>query len=544
MKKHENNLPMGETNSPISSRRFWKKPGFVITAIVLVIVVIAAAGYSAYAGWLYQQPKFHDVTMELGEEMPDFQAFMTEYAKAEKVRIVTEAVDLTVVGTHELVFAHNGKEETVNLTIEDTTAPKVEFRDLNLSILDEVELEDLVVSVEELSDYTITGQLPKDTATYSEVIVPIQVTDAYGNTTEGECKISYRWMKEQFNLELGHTLRSSMIIYGATNESVSMDESQIEAINASPVGEYSVVSYLGDAVNECVITVRDTTAPNLRLQSVTIYPGDPVSLEDFVVSATDISGEVTTRLTEPLPLEEAGDYTVAVEAEDIYGNIVVKEAILHVILDTEPPEFAGVGVLPVEKGGTPDYYTGVTAIDARDGKLPFHVDTSRVNTSKAGTYYAVYSATDKSGNAISYRRRISVIPSAEDTDELAISIAAGLSNDVEAIRDYVRNSIAYSYSWGGDDPVWYGFTERSGNCYVHARCFQALLRAKGYESMIIWVKNQTHYWNLVKINGVWRHMDATPGSANHARYSIMTDEMRYETLSGRDWDRNAWPAAE
>ena len=62
--------------------------------------------------------------------------------------------------------------------------------------------------------------------------------------------------------------------------------------------------------------------------------------------------------------------------------------------------------------------------------------------------------------------------------------------------------------------------------------------------MIIWVKNQTHYWNLVKIKGVWRHMDATPGSANHARYSIMTDEMRYETLSGRDWDRNAWPAAE
>ena len=514
-----------------------------IDVAILAVVMIAAIGYGQYNGWLDRQPKFHDVTMELGEPLPDMEAFLTEYADVSKVRLVTQDADLSAVGEQQLVLAHKNKEETVTLTIQDTTAPKVEFRDLQLSIQDELKAEDLVAAVEELSDYTIYAQLPEGAGTDGEVTVLVRVTDACGNTTEGECKVSYRWMKEQFELELGRTLRRGMLIYGGTQEGVALDQAQIDAINASGVGEYTVVSYMGDSVNECVVTVRDTTGPAIRLQNVTIYRGDPAALEDFLVSVTDISGVTDIRLAEPLPLEEEGVYTIVVEGEDSYGNVSTKEAKLNVVLDTEPPEFTGVRPLPVEKNSTPDYYTGVSAIDARDGEVHFYVDASQVDTSKAGTYYVIYSAEDREGNLAYYRRQVSVMHSAEDTEELAVSIAATLSDDVEEIRDYVRNTISYSYNWGGDDPVWYGFTERSGNCYVHARCFQALLRAKGYETMIIWVEDQTHYWNLVKIDGVWRHMDSTPGSANHSRYSIMTDDMRYETLSGRDWNRDAWPEA-
>ena len=82
----------------------------------------------------------------------------------------------------------------------------------------------------------------------------------------------------------------------------------------------------------------------------------------------------------------------------------------------------------------------------------------------------------------------------------------------------------------------------SGNCYVHALCFQALLREKGYETMLIWTTDKTHYWNLVKINGSWKHMDSTP-DRNHRKISIMNDEQRLSTLSGRTWDRSAFPSA-
>ena len=538
MKESEN--VMETKNSNTTQKSVLKKLGI----IALVIVVLAAVGYGLYNGWLERQPKFHDVTIELGEALPEKEAFMTEYAKADKVKLLTQQIDLTKVGTQSLEFAHGTKKETVTLTIQDTTAPKVEFKNVGVTVQDEVKPEDLVASVEELSAYTVIFQATDTVEGYGDVTVHVLVTDEHGNATAGESVISYRWMREQLSLELGRTLRSSMLIFGGAEDAAVIDQAQIDAINAGGVGTYTVTSTIGDMVNECIITVKDTTAPRLTLRDVAVYIGETAELEDFVVSATDLSGDVVTRLVNPLPLEEAGNYTVQIEAEDIYGNITVGEAELQVLKDTTPPEFFGARPLPVEKNSTPDYYTGVSAIDDRDGEVLFWVDTTRVDTSKAGTYYAIYSAADSAGNITYHRRQVSVMHSAEDTEELAIAIAATLSNDVEEIRDYVRNMIRYSYEWGGEDPVWHGFTTSSGNCYVHARCFQALLRAKGYETMIIWVEDQTHYWNLVKIDGVWRHMDSTPDSVNHTRYSIMTDEMRYETLSGRDWNRSAWPAAE
>ena len=209
-----------------------------------------------------------------------------------------------------------------------------------------------------------------------------------------------------------------------------------------------------------------------------------------------------------------------------------------------------MGTLTVNKHSTPDYKKGVSAYDSKDGAVNFTVDTSRVNTSKAGTYYAIYTAVDKSGNKATYRRKVVVNHDAEDTTALVKTIAATLPSDPEAIRDYVRSSISYSTNWGGSDPVWYGFKNKTGNCYVHALCLQRLLSAKGYTTQLIWVKNikngrPSHYWLIINLNGVWRHIDATP-SRMHGRYSLMTDDQRYETLVSnglqRDWDRSKWPA--
>ena len=91
--------------------------------------------------------------------------------------------------------------------------------------------------------------------------------------------------------------------------------------------------------------------------------------------------------------------------------------------------------------------------------------------------------------------------------------------------------------------MWFGFTNKKGNCYVHALCLQVLLEAKGYETNLIWVTDKSHYWLQVKLDVGWRHIDATPG-VRHTKYSLMDDEQRYECLQGRDWDRSQWPPCE
>ena len=76
-------------------------------------------------------------------------------------------------------------------------------------------------------------------------------------------------------------------------------------------------------------------------------------------------------------------------------------------------------------------------------------------------------------------------------------------------------------------------------------CLMALFDEKGIESQLIWTiqKNPSHYWLIVKIDGVWKHIDPTPGRL-HSKYSLMNDKQRLSTLSGRKWDRSAWPACE
>ena len=524
---------------------FLKTKGGKICIAALAVILVGVVSIGCYYHWQYQQTKFHDVTIELGEALPETEHFLTEYANPKKVRLVTDAaqIDLSHVGTQKLTFAHGSKVETVTLTIEDTTAPVVQFRDVEVTIRDTVKPEDFVEKVEELSEYTVAfaqelGQPEK----YDGTPVTILVTDASGNETLGECRVTYRWMRDALTLELGDHLGKGMILYHYEKDKDLLDQKLLDRFATLPVGTYTVGSIFGDAMNECEITIQDTTAPKVVLQDVAVFLGEPVALENFMVSATDISGEVTTRLTEPLP-QEPGIYTVTVEAEDINGNIGSAQAQLRIIVDTDPPEFFGMEDMYVEKHSSPNYYYGVTAVDERDGDVEFTVDTSRVNMHRAGTYYAVYSATDNEGNVGTFRRQVVVNHDEEDTAALAKSIAEGLDSDVMTIRNYVLNSIWYSHSWGGDDPVWFGFKNQNGNCYVHALCFQALLREKGYETQLIWITCKTHYWNLVKINGEWKHMDTTPSNL-HERYSIMSDAQRLETLSGRDWDRAAWPVCE
>ena len=157
-----------------------------------------------------------------------------------------------------------------------------------------------------------------------------------------------------------------------------------------------------------------------------------------------------------------------IEAEDKHGNITRQETTLLVTTDNVPPVISGLSAMKVEKNGKPNYLAGVTATDAVDGACTVTYNADKVNLSKAGVYYITYYAKDKSGNVATARRKIEVTHNAEDTRNLVKSIAEGLGNDPEALRNYVRSKIGYSSSWGGDDPVWYGFTNWTGNCYVHA----------------------------------------------------------------------------
>ena len=519
-----------------------KKP-IVIVCIAAVLLSIIAV-LVAHQVWFSKQFKFQDVTVELGTETLGISQFMTKYALPHRVGFVSDvsAIDLGKVGTTELILSHGSKVEKVTLTVEDTTAPTATFVEKMVQFVDYVpNAQDFVKEAFDLSDikYYFT-QEPQVSGEYEEVPVEVVVEDAYGNKTVGSSVLSYVWIKEAFALEYGQTLTKEDLMYNAEKDGHLVNQEDIDAINASPLGTYTVVSSTATRTLECVVTVQDTTGPELAVKDVQIYLNGYAYLDHFLDSVTDVSGVKDVRLVTELKMDVLGEQKVIIEAEDIYGNITQAEASLFVTTDTRPPVIKGMTNMTVAKHSKPDFLKGVTATDDRDGKCIVKVNTSNLNMGKAGTYYITYTARDKSGNLATARRKVTVEHDQEDTRALVKSIAAGLSSNPESLRDYVRSRIGYSSNWGGSDPVWYGFNNRSGNCYVHALCLQALFNEKGISSKLIWVTDKSHYWLLVNIGGTWKHIDPTPSSI-HGRYSLMNDAQRYETLSGRDWDRSQWP---
>ena len=526
-----------------------KKP--VVIVCIAAVLLIALAVALACQVWFSRQWKFQDVTVELGTDTLGISQFMTKYALPHRVGFVSDVstIDLGKVGTTELTLSHGPKLETVTLSVVDTTAPKITLVEKLVQFVDYVpKAEDFVKETFDLSEVKVYfAEEPHVSGEYEDITVQVVAEDAYGNKASDTSILSYVWMKDAFALEYGQQLTKEDILFNVETDGHLVNQEDIDTINASPLGTYTIVSKTATRTLECVVTVQDTTGPVLEVKDVQVYQYESAGLEDFLVSATDVSGDVKVRLMTELTFNELGEQKVVIEAEDIYGNITKKEVSLFVTTDTTPPVIRGLTNMTVAKHSDPnniDFLSGVTANDAKDGACKVSYNTSKVNFSKAGTYYVTYTAKDKSGNVGTYRRKITVEHDQEDTNALVASIAASLGGDILGLRDYVRNSIGYNHAgdWGGDDPVWYGFKNRVGNCFVHARCLQALYNQKGIACQLIWTTNYSHYWLLVNVGGSWKHIDPTPGTQHSRYYQPMNDAQRYETLSGRDWDRTAWPA--
>jgi hypothetical protein len=526
---------------------FASKTGKILLGC-LVVLLLGAAAYGGYEFWLYQQPKFQDVTIELGTTTLDLAQFTTKYARLGRCSFASDlsGIDIGKAGDYPVTLSHGKQQEQVILRIVDTTAPKATFR---TEVVKPVGYEpDANDFVENYSDFSAVSVFFAEAPVLDDIhavqTLTVVVEDAHGNSIRQDCSLNLEWMRTELTMELGGTLTVADLLLAEDQFAEAIDPAQIETINASGVGSYTVVGETDGNRTECLVTLQDTTAPVLKLQDWHVYPGNEAKLEDFLVSWEDISGDVElTMLTQP-DVDTIGRQTVQIQAKDASGNVTVAEATLNVSNDRIAPQLHGLAEMSIPKYAKPDFLAGITATDNVDETCEITCDTTVVDVTKAGTYYLTYIATDSSGNETAGKRKITVEHDQEDTWALIEELAKTLEKDPEKLRDYVRGNIGYNSQWGGDDPVWYGLKNRAGNCYVHALCLDSLLQYYGYETQLIWVKDKTHYWLLINLEGIgWRHIDPTP-SQLHGRYSLMTDAQRLSTLSGRVWDTTAWPAAE
>lgn len=517
----------------------------VITLVIIILIAtIAVGGYFAY---LKFSKKFKDVSIELGTETVELNQFVIDEKYIDGATFVTDmsTIDLSKVGSYEVELSYDNISQKVLLNVVDTTAPEVEFQNLDKYLDYELNADDFIKSKTDLSEMTTSIIDPPEINGIGTYEINVEVKDSSGNTTSNICTLNVSRVVKEFTLELGDELEKKDILLNYKEDKDAIKQSDIDKINKEEVGEYTITTIIDGEEETVTITIKDTKAPTLKLKNVTIYDDEKIDgKEDFIESVKDASGDVKTTLKTEIDYTKIGKQEVTIEAEDKYGNKVEKTATLTIKKDTEGPVFYGLSSMSVEKKSSPNFKSGVRAVDARDGSCTFTVNTSKLNLSKAGTYYITYTAKDKKGNTSTASRQVTVNHNQEDTNnkfnQFYNQYLAGKS--VKGIVETIRNKIYYNTSWGGSDPVWYGLTNYTGNCYVHAVLVQKALNKAGIRNQLIYTTDKTHYWNLVYQNGSWRHYDATPGG--HL-LGPATDKQKLESSSmqGRKWS-SSFPKAE
>ncbi|MCD7809031.1 MAG: DUF5011 domain-containing protein [Erysipelotrichaceae bacterium] len=302
------------------------------------------------------------------------------------------------------------------------------------------------------------------------------------------------------------------------------------------IGEYEVIVSVNNHEYTCMMNVVDTTAPTATSVDVEVYENKDVNIEDFVTDIDDATN-VTLTLLNDISTETAGEYNMTIILADQALNTYQIDSTLTILVDEEAPVISGTANKKVVVGDTVSYKKDVTVTDNADDDIELKIDTSNVNLDEAGTYEVTYSATDSAGNTATETIKVYVVNDESDITEYEVYEKAQEVLDTiiddsmskreicVAIYNWVHNHMSYINS--SDKSSWtkaamYAFNNKKGDCYNYFAITKALLTQAGIENIDLSATKHTHYWNFVKVEEGWYHLDTTPRT-DHPYLCLRTD---------------------
>ena len=253
---------------------------------------------------------------------------------------------------------------------------------------------------------------------------------------------------------------------------------------------------------------------------------DAPEAEDFVVFIEE-GGKVA--FAEDYRFDEEGQYLITLVYTAPNGKKSNHDVILSMISDKEPPVIVGAEDLVSYLGEGIAYRAGITLTDNCGGEITLDVDTSMVDTKKAGVYPVTYTARDLSGNQSSitvylqiYEERITkemLFAALDPIIQNQIPTAGSLEMQVREIYNYVYIHVDYTaYSDKSDwvRAAYDGLRKGEGDCFTYFALSKAFFERLGIENMDVQrtqgLVDERHYWNFVNIgtteNPAWYHFDA------------------------------------
>lgn len=445
--------------------------------------------------------------------------------------------------------------------VSDTIAPTVIAQNRCIRLGEVLTPDNFIAEVHDYSPCATTFVFEPNFEGVGLHAVKLKVEDSFGNSTDVTARMFVCDMPQELELEYGTTADEMKSIL-FQNAEFFMDRFEPETQPLLTVGteELQYNSMYGSYSVQIIVV--DTTPPILTVQDVSVFEGEEISAEHFILTCEDISG--VSYAVETMPdTDEVGEYLVTITAWDAYDNKTVATSTLSVVADTTPPVIYGVRDQTITVGNSVSFRKGVYAEDDRDGSLDVTVDSSAANTGVAGTYPIHYSCTDSAGNTEKLTAYLTVQELTSDTvnalaDQILNQITTASMTQREkawAIYGWCTGNLSYStrtsYLMGQYvNGAYSGFTIRSGNCYIYYAVASVLLTRSGIENMEIQRNDPTnpHYWNLVKIDDAWYHFDTCPHFPGHEMQCFLLTDAEVQTYSQNEvanyysFDNSLYPA--
>ncbi|HHT51506.1 MAG TPA: hypothetical protein GXZ78_08625 [Eubacteriaceae bacterium] len=254
----------------------------------------------------------------------------------------------------------------------------------------------------------------------------------------------------------------------------------------------------------------------------------------------------------------------------VIGGIKAYPVVLDkivIMLDKEAPIIEGAVNQEIIEGESISYKKGVVVSDNVDEDIELIVDSSKVNIKKPGVYEVVYSAVDTAGNRTDITKRIVVKEKPEEIpeksseekelEELVNQVLESILKEdmsekekAKAIYKWARYKIGYVNDSDKSDPIKAairGIKKRNGDCYIYFATVKALLDGANILNVDIVKTTGTHFWSMMKIDGKWYHIDATPRKGDKTEIFMFTDEQlsKYSKKhkNSHVWDRDRAPSS-
>ncbi len=347
-------------------------------------------------------------------------------------------------------------------------------------------------------------------------------------------------MNIEYTLEAGDVLPSAQSLVGKAGAEYDFGDGDGEF---NTPGEYEFYIVYGNRRTKVKLTVEDTTAPKAELLHLYVNQNGPFPAAiDFFEDVKDAS-EVTAKFKNGVNPTELGDYEIQLELSDSYGNRKNYKTVMTLIVDTEAPVITGPASISGYVGEGIAYQKDIEVTDNCFVDIDVQVDSSAVDTSKAGSYKVRYTATDKAGNSSNFELTVNIyaekvtrdmLMSKIETLSATLGITKSMSKEsqVKKIYAYVNSpklsagqeNIVFNGESNTDRSDWMreaylALQSGSGDCYSYFAVSKAFFeyfeienidieRAKG-----VTTQSGTHFWSMVNIGTEkapqWYYYDAT-----------------------------------